>query len=92
MRTGYTSGHGSFQNPSAGRLEAPDGLLEALAANDFASLAITAAHGVVAGRLPAHHSDSFDPMLVAQAQSEGLAFPASTGRFSHYEVEVLPVG
>lgn len=77
---------------AAGRLEAPDDLVEALAANDFDSLAITAAHAIVAGRLPAHHSDPFDRMLIAQAQAEGLTLLSVDSRFSHYQVEVLPVG
>jgi len=77
---------------AASRLEAPDDLVEALAANDFDSLAMTAEHAIVAGRLPAHHSDPFDRMLIAQAQSEGLTLLSVDSRFAHYGVDVLPMG
>jgi len=77
---------------AAGRLDAPDDLLEALAANDFAPLPITAAHGIAAGALPTHHADPFDRMLIAQAQIEGLTLVTVDRRFSDYEVDVLPLG
>ena len=77
---------------ASGRLEAPDDLLDAVAANDFGALAITAAHAVAAGRLPPHHSDPFDRMLIAQAQIEGLTLVSVDGRFSDYDVEILPLG
>jgi len=76
----------------AGRLEAPDDLLNALAANDFGTVAITADHAVTAGRLPPHHSDPFDRMLIAQSQTEGLTLLSVDGRFSDYEVDLLPLG
>jgi PIN domain nuclease of toxin-antitoxin system len=77
---------------ASGRLEAPDDLLDALAANDFGSLAITTAHAVAAGRLPPHHADPFDRLLVAQAQIEGFTLVSVDGRFSDYDVELLPLG
>ncbi len=77
---------------AAGRLEAPGDLLDAVAANDFGALAITAAHAVAAGRLPPHHGDPFDRMLIAQAQIEGLTLVSVDERFSDYDVEVLPLG
>ncbi len=77
---------------AAGRLEAPDDLVEALAANDFDSLAMTAEHAILAGRLPTHHTDPFDRMLIAQAQTEGLILLSVDSRFAHYGVDVLPMG
>lgn len=77
---------------AAGRLEAPDDLLDALAANDFGTLAITAAHAVAAGRLPAHHADPFDRMLIAQAQIEGFTLVSVDRRFSDYDIELVPLG
>jgi len=74
---------------AAGRLDAPDDLLEALHANDFDTLAITARHGVVAGALPHHHADPFDRMLIAQAQVEALAVVSVDSQFSDYDVEML---
>jgi len=77
---------------AAGRLDAPDDLLDAVAANEFETIAITADHAMAAGRLPAHHSDPFDRMLIAQAQLEELSLVSADGRFSEYEVDLLPLG
>jgi PIN domain nuclease of toxin-antitoxin system len=76
---------------AAGRLDAPDDLLEALHANDFDALAITATHGLMAGALPHHHADPFDRMLIAQAQQEGLTLVSVDSRFADYDVELLPL-
>lgn len=77
---------------AAGRLEAPEDLLDALAENEFATLVITPVHALTAGRLPPHHSDPFDRMLIAQAQTEGLTLVSLDRQFSHYDVELLPLG
>jgi PIN domain nuclease of toxin-antitoxin system len=74
---------------AAGRLDAPEDLLDAVVANDFGTLAITAHHAIAAGRLPAHHADPFDRMLIAQAGIEGFTLVTVDGRFSDYEVELL---
>ncbi len=76
---------------AAGRLEAPDDLLDALAENRFDILDITAGHAVGAGQLPAHHSDPFDPMLNAQARMGGLPLVSVDPRFADYDVELLPL-
>jgi PIN domain nuclease of toxin-antitoxin system len=76
---------------AAGRLDAPDDLRDALEANDFDSLPITVAHGLAAGVLPAHHSDPFDRMLIAQARTEHLVLVSVDDRFSDYDVELLPL-
>jgi PIN domain nuclease of toxin-antitoxin system len=76
---------------AAGRLDAPKDLLDAVAANDFGTLAITLDHAMVAGRLPAHHADPFDRMLIAQAQIEGFTLVSVDRRFSDYEVDLLPL-
>lgn len=77
---------------ASGRLEAPDDFREALEANDFGMLAITVDHALAAGTLPAHHSDPFDRMLIAQAQTEGLTLVSVDNRFAEYEVELLALG
>lgn len=74
---------------AAGRLDAPEDLLDAVAANYFGTLPITADHAVAAGRLPAHHADPFDRMLIAQGQIEDLTVVSADRRFSEYEVELL---
>ncbi len=74
---------------AVGRLEAPDDLLDVLIANDFQTLAITAAHAVLAGVLPPHHSDPFDRMMIAQAQAGDLTLVSVDGRFPQYDVKLL---
>jgi len=75
---------------AAGRLDAPDDLLDALDANSFDTLAITAAHALEAGALPAHHTDPFDRMLIAQARAEELTLVSVDHRFVAYDVDLLP--
>lgn len=76
---------------AAGRLDSPDDLLAALSANEFDSLAMTADHALTAGGLPLHHSDPFDRMLIAQAQTEGLTLVSIDSRFSDYGIDLLPL-
>jgi PIN domain nuclease of toxin-antitoxin system len=74
---------------SAGRLEAPDDLGDALAHHGFDPLAITVEHALTAGSLPLHHRDPFDRMLIAQAQVESLILITVDPGFAHYEVDLL---
>jgi PIN domain nuclease of toxin-antitoxin system len=53
------------------------------------SLDISVAHAVKAARLPPHHGDPFDRMLVAQAQLEGLTIVSRDPVFTAYQVAVL---
>jgi PIN domain nuclease of toxin-antitoxin system len=76
---------------AAGRLDAPDDLLEACEVNEFDSLAITAGHAVAAGELPQHHSNPFDRMLIAQARLETMTVVTVDDTFSRYEVDILPL-
>lgn len=76
---------------AAGRLTAPDDLLEVMAAGDISTLEITAGHALHAGALPLHHTDPFDRTLIAQAQMERLTLVSVDSRFGAYEVSLLPV-
>ncbi|MFE7773071.1 type II toxin-antitoxin system VapC family toxin [Streptomyces sp. NPDC057445] len=76
---------------SLGRLSGPDDLAERVRDSQFTALPITAGHGVRAGRLPAHHRDPFDRLLVAQAQIEGLTPATRDKGIQAYDVQVLPV-
>jgi PIN domain nuclease of toxin-antitoxin system len=74
-----------------GRLEFPlDSFEDEMAVAGFAPLPITAAHGIAAGRLPRHHADPFDRMLIAQALAEGLTLVSEDAIFSRYGVALLP--
>ena len=74
---------------AAGKLRAPDDLLEVTADAGFGSLPILARHAVVAARLPAHHRDPFDRMLIAQAREGGLTIVTRDERFRAYDVGIL---
>ena len=74
---------------SLGRLDAPHELLTALSDNDFDTLPMTASHALAAGRLPSHHADPFDRMLIAQAAAEDLTLITVDDRFKLYDVSLL---
>ncbi|SFD81363.1 type II toxin-antitoxin system VapC family toxin [Streptomyces aidingensis] len=76
---------------SLGKLKGPDDLPERVRDCQFRSLPITAGHGVRAGRLPHHHRDPFDRLLVAQAQTEGLTLVTRDQHIPRYDVPVLAV-
>jgi PIN domain nuclease of toxin-antitoxin system len=73
-----------------GKLSAPDGIVAAIEAAGFDALAITADDATTAGRLPPHHRDPFDRMLVAQAGRLDALIVSRDRSFESYEVEVLP--
>jgi PIN domain nuclease of toxin-antitoxin system len=77
---------------AAGRLDAPEDLLDAVAGSDFGTVPITVDHAMAAGALPPHHADPFDRMLIAQARLEGFTLVSADSRFSHYDVELLRMG
>lgn len=62
---------------------------EQLAADDIDALSITHTHALRVTRLPAHHSDPFDRLLVAQAQAERCALLTSDPQLVAYDVEVV---
>ncbi len=72
-----------------GKLELEVDLAPGATAHGFEPLAVTFDHAVAAGRLPLHHRDPFDRMLVAQAQLEGLTIVSRDPVFDNYAVAVL---
>jgi PIN domain nuclease of toxin-antitoxin system len=72
-----------------GRLRLDVDLQREPAERGFRSLDITAAHGVAAARLPNHHGDAFDRILIAQAQLEGLTIVTRDPAFTRYQVALL---
>jgi PIN domain nuclease of toxin-antitoxin system len=73
------------------RLRAPDDIAARVDDSGYERLPITFEHATEAGRLPAHHSDPFDRMLIAQARLEGLILATADGRMQSYEVPVLQI-
>ncbi|MGW1185299.1 type II toxin-antitoxin system VapC family toxin [Streptomyces drozdowiczii] len=76
---------------SLGKLHGPADLAERVRDSQFTSLPITAGHGVRAGRLPEHHRDPFDRILIAQAQTEGMTILTRDKWIPSYDVRVMPV-
>ena len=63
-----------------------DGQVEALGAS---VLEVRRAHALVVERLPFHHRDPFDRLLVAQAIHEGLVILSGDGVFDRYPSQRL---
>lgn len=74
-----------------GKLEAPNDLETALAANNFIPLNISVSHALTVGKLPQHHLDPFDRMLVPQAKLEGLTILTHDPVFKKYPVSTVMV-
>ena len=58
-------------------------------AHDFASLLVTEAHALRAGRLPGDHRDRFDRLIAAQALEEGLIVVTRDPAFAAFGCTVL---
>lgn len=72
-----------------GKLDAADDLDSIIDDEGFTKLAISNFHGDQAGKLPLHHRDPFDRMLIAQAQSEGLELLTKDEVFPLYSVRTI---
>ena len=76
---------------AAGKLAGPADLAQRVRDIGFGELPVTHAHAIAAGRLPAHHRDPFDRMLVAQAVTEGFTLVSRDESFELYDVDILKV-
>lgn len=73
-----------------GRLEAPDvDFVAEIGANRFGELPVAARHAVAAARLPNHHDDPFDRMLVAQSRAEGMVCVTRDAALEAYDIATL---
>lgn len=71
-----------------GKLETVADVTAALRSTGYLILPVEAAHAEAVRRLPLHHHDPFDRMLIAQAQIERLTLVTADRHFSLYEVEL----
>lgn len=69
-----------------GKLTSPADLRWRLAQSGFQELMISGKHAEEAARLPDHHSDPFDRMLVAQARIENLTLMTADDQIPRYRV------
>jgi PIN domain nuclease of toxin-antitoxin system len=76
---------------ATGKLDGPADLAERLRDMGFRELPVTFAHAIAAGRLPQHHRDPFDRMLVAQAATEGLTLVSRDESIARYDIDILKV-
>ncbi len=61
-----------------------------LDASGVTPLQVEHSHALAVARLPQHHRDPFDRLLIAQAQLESIPVMTSDGAFDAYEVEIIP--
>ena len=62
---------------------------QAVTEEGWRELPVTSQHAVAVARLPLHHRDPFDRMLVAQALVEGAAIVTADRAIARYGVPVL---
>ncbi len=77
---------------SLGKLKTPRTPMELLTiykAGGAELLPISPEHVMAVERLPWHHRDPFDRMLIAQAQTEGLTLITKDEMFQNYDVPQL---
>ncbi len=72
-----------------GKLDVPDDLERAIATSQFLPLAVTIPHALAVGKLPHHHRDPFDRMLIAQAIHEDLCLVSRDPHVACYDVRHL---
>jgi PIN domain nuclease of toxin-antitoxin system len=73
-----------------GRLRLGDvDLVARCEAEGFSGVPVTAAHAQAAARLPRHHADPFDRMLVAQCRMEGLTCVTRDRALSAYAIPLV---
>ena len=74
---------------SLGKLTAPDEYLSLLLGAGVQALPVSIDHAAAVERLPWHHRDPFDRLLVAQASVEGAALVSRDEAFRAYGVTLV---
>lgn len=73
---------------AGGKLDRPDDLWSDLPRLGIDVIAIEQADAVAAARLPLHHRDPFDRMIIAQALARGLTIVTRDAAFASYGVQI----
>lgn len=55
----------------------------------FTVLPVNAAHALAVSKLPLHHRDPFDRILIAQAKTEGMHLLTIDPHFAQYDLQLL---
>ena len=74
---------------ATGKLKAPDDIDTIVEDEGFCKLPINLYHGEIAGRLPLHHKDPFDRMLIAQAKIMELSLVTNDSKVKLYAVKTI---
>lgn len=74
-----------------GKLRLPENWLDAARGTGFHELPVDAASVSACARLPGHHTDPFDRLLIAQAREKRFRFATRDAFAALYEVEILKV-
>ncbi|MEM8723320.1 MAG: type II toxin-antitoxin system VapC family toxin [Cyanobacteria bacterium P01_G01_bin.39] len=74
---------------SLGKLQAPDDLTVQIKEKRFRPLAISINHALAIEKLPLHHQDPFDRILIAQAMYENSIIVTRDRKFQLYEVRTI---
>ena len=72
-----------------GKLRLPESFEAGVVASRFDKLPIDFSHAEAVARLPRHHNDPFDRMLIAQAMGEHLTLVTHDRRFAPYGIDVV---
>ena len=72
-----------------GKIEIMDNLTDEVDKEGFVHLPVTFFHAEQAGKLPFHHRDPFDRILIAQAQAEGLMLVTRDAYIPLYGVRTM---
>ena len=72
-----------------GKLAVPDDLQTHVLGTGLRVLGLSPDQGLAVARLPLHHRDPFDRLLVAQALDEGLTLMTADTRLRAYDVAVI---
>lgn len=70
--------------------EVPSSFTEDLVAARMTLLPVTGRHAWSVQRLPLHHGDPFDRMLIAQALAENLTLLSRDGVMARYGAQLIP--
>jgi PIN domain nuclease of toxin-antitoxin system len=74
---------------SLGKLRPVRTVADAIADSEFTELPLRLLHTEALARLPWHHRDPFDRMLIAQAQSQRLTLVTRDRAFAAYDLPLI---
>jgi len=77
---------------AVGKLHAPDDLQAHIVGTGVRVLGLSPDDGLAVARLPLHHRDPFDRLLVAQAQVEGIPLVTADPQMAAYDITRIPAG